>query len=283
MTRRLDADRDRGAPDLVLERYRLGELPAAEAEVLERRLKAEPDLAARLEALDRSDEEIRRRYPPAWLAAQIEGRRKPAARSIAGPARQWLVRRWPVPAAIAAAAALTLVVAPRLVSPPSLEPAGGARPAPSAPAVDSGDRIKGLQPSLVLFRKTDSGSETLADGAVARPGDVVRLGYRAAGRTHGVILSVDGRGLVTVHLPASGSEAAPLRSGETVLLDRAYELDDAPRFERFFLVTADQAFDVKPVVEAARRRAASTTARGGLALPAPLEQTSFLLRKGGQP
>jgi len=281
MTRRLDTHGDRGVPDLVLERYRLGELPAAEAEALERRLELEPDLAARLAALDRSDEEIRRRYPPAWLAEQIQQRRRPAAASIASPARRWLLR-WPVPTALAAAATLALVLAPRLLSPPSLESVVGARPAPSAPAALSGDRIKGLQPSLVLFRKTDAGSETLADGAVARAGDVVRVGYRAAGRTHGVILSVDGRGLVTVHLPTSGSEAAPLQSGETVLLDRAYELDDAPRFERFFLVTADRAFDVKPVVEAARR-AAGLPARDALVLPAPLQQTSFLLRKGGQP
>ena len=68
MTRRRDTG---GVPDLVLERYRLGELPPAEAEALERRLAVEPELAARLEALDRSDEETRRRYPPAWLAEQI--------------------------------------------------------------------------------------------------------------------------------------------------------------------------------------------------------------------
>ena len=276
MTRRRDTG---GVPDLVLERYRLGELPPAEAEALERRLAVEPELAARLEALDRSDEETRRRYPPAWLAEQIRQRRKPEP--SARPTRPWLVR-WPVPAALAVAATLALVLAPRLLGPPSLEPAPGARPAPSAPGVGSGDRIKGLKPALVLFRKTDSGSETLADGAVARAGDVVRVGYRAAGRTHGVILSVDGRGVVTLHLPIRGGEAAPLRSGDAVLLDGAYELDDAPRFERFYLVTADEAFAVEPVVEAARR-AAGAPARDELALTAPLEQTSFLLRKGGQP
>jgi anti-sigma factor RsiW len=281
MTRRLDTDRDRGVPGLVLERYRLGELPAAEAEALERRLEAEPDLAARLAALDRSDEEIRRLYPPAWLADQVRSRRKAAPDGAARPAWGWLLR-WPVPAALAAAATIALVLAPRLLSPPALEPVAGARPAPSALAVASGDRIKGLQPSLVLFRKTGSGSEALADGAVARAGDVVRVGYRAAGRTHGVIVSVDGRGLVTVHLPTSGSEAAPLRSGETVLLDRAYELDDAPHFERFYLVTADRDFEVEAVVEAARR-VAGVPAQDHLMLPAPLQQTSFLLRKGGQP
>jgi hypothetical protein len=277
MSRRRDTGGLRRVPDLVLERYRLGELPPDETVALERRLEVEPDLAARLAALDRSDEEIRRLYPPAWLTEQIRSRRTDPGRT-ARPTWRWPLR-WPVPAALALAATLALVLAPRLVSPPSPESVVGVRSAPSAVA---GDRIKGLQPSLVLFRKTDSGSETLADGVVARAGDLVRVGYRAAGRTHGVILSIDGRGVVTVHLPARGNEAAPLRSGGTVLLDRAYELDDAPRFERFFLVTADHAFDVEPVVEAARR-AAGAAARDELALSAPLQQTSFLLRKGGQP
>jgi hypothetical protein len=281
MTRRRDTGGVRGVPDLVLERYRLGELPPAETEALERRLEVELDLATCLAALDRSDGEIRRLYPPAWLAEQIRLRRKMEPERPARPARAWRLP-WPVPTALAAAATLALILVPRLLSPPSLEPVAGGRPAPSAVAVGSGDRIKGLQPSLVLFRKTDSGGEALADGAVARAGDVVRVGYRAAGGTHGVILSVDGRGVVTVHLPASGSEAAPLRSGETELLDRAYELDDAPRFERFYLVTADRAFEVEPVVEAARR-AALAPVPDQLTLPAPLEQTSFLLRKGGQP
>jgi hypothetical protein len=281
MTRRPDTG---GVPDLVLERYRLGELPPAETRALGRRLDREPDLAARLEALERSDEEIRRRYPPSSLAEQIRRRLWAVAEAADRRARRpraWLLR-WPLPAALAVAATLVLVLTPRLWRPPSPGPVAGAPPARSAPALGSDDRIKGLQPSLVLFRRTASGSETLADGAVARAGDVVRVGYRAAGRTHGAILSVDDRGVVTVHLPTGGKEAAPLRSGETVLLDRAYELDDAPRFERFYLITADRAFDVEPVVEAARR-AAEPSARNELPLPANLGQATFLLRKGGQP
>jgi hypothetical protein len=281
MTRRRDTDGVRGVPDLLLERYRVGELPPAETEALERRLAGEPGLAARLEALERSDEEIRRRYPPEWLSERIRRRRRPEPASARRSARPWLVR-WPLPAALAAAATVALVVGPRLSSPIFRVPGAGAGPAPSAGPVGSDDRIKGLAPSLVLFRKTGSGSEALAEGAVARAGDVVRVGYRAAGRSHGVVLSVDGRGVVTVHLPARGHEAAPLRSGETVLLDRAYELDDAPRFERFYLVTSDRAFDVEPVVEAARR-AARAPRPDHLELAAALEQATFLLRKGGQP
>jgi hypothetical protein len=278
MTRERDAG---GVPDLVLERYRLGELPPAEARALERRLDAEPQLAARFQVLDRSDEEIRRRYPPAWFAEQVRLRRGTESESTAREARPRLLR-WPVPAALAVAATLALLLAPRLLSPPFREPVTGGRQAPSAPAVTSGDRIKGLEPALVLFRKTDSGSETLADGSLARAGEVVRVGYRAAGRTYGVILSIDGRGVMTLHLPQAGDQAARLRSGETVLLDRAYELDDAPRFERFYLVTADRAFELEPILEAGRR-AAMAPGSNELPLNARFEQTTFLLQKEGRP
>jgi hypothetical protein len=267
--------RDDGAPrvpDLILERYRLGELPRAEAEALERRLRDDAGLRARLQALERSDVEIRRRYPPAWLAERV--RLRLAAPASKGPhPRPAFAWRWALPLA-AAAAMVLLVLAPQLVSPPSGKPA--VRPPVVA---DSGNRIKGLKPALQLFRKTPDGSETLADGDPVRAGDLVRVGYQAAGRGFGVIVSIDGRGSVTVHLPVQGDQAAALASGGIVLLDHAYQLDDAPRFERFHFVMAPAPFAVATVVDAARR-AATTAGAGELPLSPSFEQATFLLRKG---
>jgi hypothetical protein len=136
-----------------------------------------------------------------------------------------------------------------------------------------------------LYRQTAAGSETLADGAVAHTGDVIRVGYRAAGRTHGVIVSIDGRGAVTMHLPTDGDRAAALDRGATVLLDHAYELDDAPRWERFYFITGATPFSVAPVLDAARRAATTpayvSTAR--LTLPAGLDQSAFSLQKEARP
>jgi hypothetical protein len=167
-------------------------------------------------------------------------------------------------------------------------PSPGSAPAPAKrPGDTSGDRIKGLRPSLTLFRKTPSGSEVLADGDGARPGDVVRVGYNASGRRYGVIVSLDGRGSVTRHLPAQGRSSAALEPGDVVLLAQAYELDDAPAWERFFFVTADEPFDVAAVEDAARRaaasRAESASAPLSLGLPKPLEEWSFLLTKERRP
>jgi hypothetical protein len=260
-------------PDVVLERHRLGELPAREAEALARRAEAEEGIRERLEALARSDAEIRRLHPADRLAEQVRARLgtgRPA--TPLGPR----ARYWPVPIALAAAVVLFAVLRP--VAEPPLAPSA----APSS-ADGADDRIKGLKPSLAVFRRRADHSEALADGDMARAGDLIRLGYRAAGRRFGVILSLDGRGHVTVHLPRQGARAAALEAAPVVLLDHAYELDDAPRWERFFLVTSETPFDLATVVDGARRTPVGATPPAALALPSTLEQAAFSLEKEVRP
>ena len=159
------------------------------------------------------------------------------------------------------------------------------RPGPAAPVTDT-DRIKGLQPALAVYRRSARGTETLADGDVARPGDLLRLGYTAAGRAYGVIVSIDGRGAVTLHLPPNGARAASLGRDGQVLLDQAYELDDAPSWERFYFVTGDSAFEVAPIVDAARRcggpRTCDRRPRRSQ-YPGELTQSTFSLQKEVRP
>ena len=170
-------------------------------------------------------------------------------------------------------AAILFFVIARAPSPPS-----------AATSVTDGDRIKGPAAALSLYRRTAGGSETLADGAIARPGDLVCVGYRSAGPGFGVILSIDDRGIVTMHLPAAGDRAAPLNRGATVLLDAAYELDDAPGWERFYFITGETAFIIAPVADAARRAAGDhRSAPAALALPHGLEQSTFSLQKEARP
>jgi anti-sigma factor RsiW len=262
--------REGRVPDLLLERYWLGEMLPDERGQLERALEQNEELRRRLEELERSDAEIRRSHPPEWLAARVEERRpKPQP----GRRRPFWAVAWPVPLAVAAT--VLAVFAPRLLGPP--------RPGP-VPAAENGDRIKGLEPALSLHRKTVAGSELLAERALVRAGELVRIGYRSAGRPYGVIFSLDGRGAVTLHLPSGGERAARLHSGDTVLLDRAYELDDAPRWECFYLVTSETPFDVAPVLQAARHAALGGQAPPPrLALRPPLEQSVFTLLKGEGP
>ena len=262
-------------PDILLERYRLGELPPGETARLEDRIRRDAALRRRLDALGRSDEEIRRRYPPENLAARIQERLD--AQSHARAVRRRSTAYWAVPLAVAALVTLAVVVVPRSAEDPAAR-------APGETTGTGADRIKGLSPALALYRRTAQGSETLADGAVARAGDLLRVGYRAAGKQYGVILSIDGRGGVTVHLPPQADRAAPLQRDGTVLLDQAYELDDAPEWERFYFITGDAPFAVAPILDAARGAAASHhSPPSAIPLPHDLEQSTFSVQKEARP
>ena len=86
--------------------------------------------------------------------------------------------------------------------------------------------------------------------------------------------------MVTRHWPESGKVAGALEGRDALPLPHAYQLDDAPGFERFFFVTADRPFDVEVVLEAARALAASGQARSArLRLPDWLDQQAFLIAK----
>jgi hypothetical protein len=254
-------------PDLYLERYLLGELPEDDRTRIEQLLELDPELRGRLDALKESEGDLARRYPAPDMADRIRGRLRQSAaeRTQVSEPRTW---GWFVPAL--AAAALLLVVGPTLIQPP----------APPDDGVHD-ILIKGADAELVVFRKTSSGSERLEPGASALPGDLIRVGYRAAGDGFGVIVSTDGRGSVTQHLPRSGSQAAALEAGGTVLLDFSYELDDAPRWERFYLVTGDEPFELEPVRMAAQRVATAGSERTppALELGRDLEQSVFSLTK----
>lgn len=138
----------------------------------------------------------------------------------------------------------------------------------------AGDRLKGATPHLLALVVRGARAERLADGAVVAPGDAVQLAYAAAGMTHGVIVSVDGRGEVTLHWPESPREPARLEPASQVVLPHAFQLDDAPGFERFILVAAREPVDVARVMEAARAAPA-----GPLDLPRAWVQSSLRLRK----
>ena len=221
---------ERPISDYQLERYLLREGTDDELAALERRLADDPTLAQRLAALERSNEELHQRYPPEWMRGQIELKLKRAqGRRVQ---RTWSgYRLWAVPAV---ALILAVVAVPTLLN--DQETA-------EVPAT----RIKGSEqePRLLVFRKLASGVERLHDEALAQSGDVVQLAYRSGGLQFGAILSVDGRGAVTQHLPTTGTRAAPLAAQDT--LDVAYELDDAPRWERFYLVAADRRFGLAAV------------------------------------
>ena len=226
--------------DWKLERFRLGELPEDEMAAIQKALDADPDLRARLEALEGSDREVHESYPTDWVAQQV-------ARRLERRGMPSISRFGPrlALAAVILLAAVFAIYLPGPEVPPAWDRKG-------MDGIRLKGVIKGVKPDLLLYRKRASEVEQLTDSSVAYAGDLIQIFYRAAGKPFGVIVSVDGRGTVTRHLPASGTRAVRLIQGDPVSLAYSYELDDAPKWERFYFLTADTSFDVRDVAQAAK-------------------------------
>ncbi len=252
-------------PDHVVERVHLGD--ATEAERL--RVLADADAAERLAALPAADAAFLSAHPPDEMVTAIERRvhlRDVQDRVGAGrPSGAW---RWGIALALpAAAVAATLMVA-----------VPGPGPDPIDPGLERTTAKWGDGARLFVYRADAGGGAPIGDSTPTYAGDRLQLRYAALDATHGVIVSVDGGGAVTLHHPAEASGATDLLAGGERDIGFAYELDDAPKFERFYLVSDDQPVDVSAVLRAAESVAAAGDA-DRLPLPAVLEQTTVYLRK----
>jgi hypothetical protein len=221
-------------------------------------------LRAHIAALDDDDARTLSRLSPAAFAARVVA----ASSSSSSSSSSWTARAWRggwgVPAALAAAAMVVVAVGLR------------------APVESEGDRAKGTGgPALVVHHLVDGHARPLRSGDVVSAGAVVQVQTRAGGYPHGVVVSVDGAGAVTRHFPEPGA-ATTLPAG-TAALPFSFELDDAPDFERFFLVVAPHPLDPAAIVAAARATADAGTldarTRTPLRLPADAVAADFLLRK----
>jgi hypothetical protein len=265
-------------PDLLLEQYALGELYGAEKARFEARLAADPGLRDRLEELRRSDEEILAACPPAEIAASIRRRMLVSAEAAGGGFRATADRRRFLRARSFAfpAAAAVLVLAGAVMARGLFLPARG-----------EVVLAKGGAPGLLVYKKSASGPALLADGASASAGDLLQIKYAAGGAPYAAIVSLDGRGGVTWHLPSAGAQGeasglAPRIEEGGAALASAYELDDAPSFERFFILSSKEDFELSLVSRALGDLArGSEPATGKLLLPAGIEYKSLLIRKPG--
>lgn len=268
------------APNLLVEQLALGELDEAQATGVRARLEREAAEGGRdrLAEIATSNAEILADYPPERVAADIR-RRLERAEAGAPRSRSSL---WLFAPALAAAVVLIWVVTR------DDEATTIAQHDTSAKLVDDGDpeptRIKGgVEPHLVIDRQTQSGHERLAAGEQVAAGDLLQVSYVPAGRREGVIVSIDGAGLVTLHHPSDPAAEPSLSEGNEVPLGHAYELDAAPGFERFVFVTRDGGpTSVAEVMAAAEQLAANLAQAESAPLSLPGDgwmQHSILLRK----
>jgi hypothetical protein len=260
-------------PDWQLERYLLGELPPGLEDEIKRRLAEDNSARARLAALEKSNEEILSSYPSAMMSAKIEKRYREKygkGEQQTSETRRRKVRGFALALSAAVIALAVLVPLRNMIRQGQSD--GG------TPEI----RMKGAKPHLVVYRKAGDKITRLKNGEKAKERDVLQLSYVAVGEKYGVIYSIDGRGVVTVHYPAAGSGKAPkLDQNGEIYLEYAYELDDAPLFERFFFVTSDKPFDTAVVEKAVRQLASKTghVRKKDLKLPSGFRQYSIILNK----
>ncbi len=227
-------------PDLLVEQLVLGELSDADAAAVRARLGNAAD--ERIAQIDASNLALLEKNPPERMAAQIQQRLRALPDAPAEEPARW--GWWVGGGLLAAAAAAVLVVA---------------LPGDDAPTEPPGEQVAVVQPpdvvrakgdpAIVLHKQIDGRAELLAPGANVSPGDAIRVAYRAAGASHGVLVSLDGAGAATLHFPETAGESTALtQTGNQAL--HTFDLDDAPDFERFFFVTADAPLDVDAVMKA---------------------------------
>jgi len=207
------------------------------------------------------------------MAARIEEdfRRRESARKSKAP----LYRRFVIPALALTTAAIVVF----LVKPFEMGNYTELRDAGTDVA-----RIKGMMTGLYIYRKSARGPEELRDGSTAKANDLLQLAYVSTDNLFGAILSIDGRGVVTVHHPPQGKLAARLELNKKVLLSSAYQLDDAPGFERFFYLSSKRPIYMNEIVEAAERLAKDPdrSRTAPLELDDGIQQLSIVIKKSNE-
>ena len=265
--------KDNEVPDLYIEKLLLDEL----SQEMKERLLEDPSVRRRLQELKAENRRILEEYPPGQMAKAIRNRDSWGRQSQAGQAESLLPRsaraRRPGWSRLVPAASFALLV---LVGGLLMVTRG---PAFFAPQPDT--RLKGAAAHLNVYMKTDAGAKLLEEGDRVSEGATLQVGYISGAREYGVIVSIDGRGAVTLHFPLSAAIGQSLEGEGEVLLPFAYTLDDAPDFERFFFVVSKRPFSVERVLEAAEALSeqAETDKSQDLVLPRRLEQSSILLLK----
>lgn len=247
-------------PDLLVEQLLLGELAEAQAQSVRARLEADDD--PRLARLEASNTDILDAHPPEVVARRIQARINALEPESSG-GFAWPV--WGAAAGLAVAAAALLV----WTLGPGSEPAPPSSVRVAVANPPAGERLKG-DAAVVLERKLGTRAEALLAESEVSPGDTLQVSYRSGGWSHGVLVSLDGAGAVTLHFPDGPGESTALQAEGTAVL-HAFELDDAPGFERFLFFTANSPLDPDAIVKRVESMGRAPNPARAPVLPSPAE------------
>ena len=223
--------------DFKLERYLLGDLPEGEMQALREREACDEIFAARVREMREQGERFLAENPFSAIEDKLEN----AERSEILPNRSFNTLWLKVAAALVIALGVfSAVVLNRNVT--TYEGSGTSMEVALADT-DNGTRIKGMAASLEVWKKTGDSAVQMVNLGDAFEGDEIQLRYRVPQKCFGMLFSMDGNGTITMHM-GEGDKAIELEPGKMTTLPFAYKLDNAPKFEKFFLLTSEKAFEI---------------------------------------
>ena len=190
------------------------------------------------EELQSSNKEILEKYPSDFVKSLVENKLSQATSSKKGSFTIKPSFAFKISALVASVAILALA----FVLPLSLSKSSKVYESvfPGAEQI----RVKGKSSALFIYRNEDGKAVRLSNGTKVAEGDILQLSYVCADPEYALIVSVDGNGVVTSHFPEDSTNSALLEKGGEFPLSYSYKLDDAPSFERFYLVTSNEEFSL---------------------------------------
>jgi anti-sigma-K factor RskA len=269
--------------DYVLERYVLGELPGKRAKKIKKWLKTDIQIREKIEEIEESNREILTQYPPDFVVPKIMSRHISSTRDeieeIIRPKPVFFKRILYASPAFAAALVIIFILFPLRKEDVNL-PVDHTQQ--DEPLVKGKQEIDMSKPQLLVHRKRNDRIELLKNGARAKAGDLLQLLYIAAKDSHGVILSIDGNGNVTLHFPDKKNDPTSLEQDKKILLPNAIELDNAPAFERFFFITSGVEINAAEILKKAETLASNPdrAKKDNIDLPENVNQYSIIIIKG---
>lgn len=223
--------------DFKLERYLLGELPEKEMRELQERELSDEIFAARVAEMRLQGKRFVAENPFVALEAKMAAAEQSANDEHNVVSVMWLK--------VAAALVIALGVFSMVLLNRNVETFDSKDAAMQVAMadVDDGTRIKGMQVSLEVWKKTGDSAVQMVNLGDAHEGDEIQLRYRVPQKCFGMLFSMDGNGTITMHM-GEGNKAIELEPGKMTTLPFAYKLDNAPKFEKFFLLTSQNSFEI---------------------------------------
>ena len=231
--------------DFKLERYLLGELPQKEMRELQERELNDDIFAARVHEMREQGKRFLAENPFAVFEDRIEVAEGMDCHVADAPRNDVDAGRNILWLKVAAALVIALGVFSMVLLNRNVETfdSQNASMEVAMADVDNGTRIKGMSASLEVWKKTGDSAVQMANLADASEGDEIQLRYRVPQKCFGMLFSMDGNGTVTMHM-GDGNNAIELEPGKMTTLPFAYKLDNAPKFEKFFLLTSQNSFAI---------------------------------------